>query len=105
MLEKRIGSWKAEIERYQSEPKPTGGEGRKELQERAIAAGKKRDLYMEKYHHYEIASAVFQIAIVLASVYLITHVSMLLWGAGALSAAGAFFTFIGLFFPSAIHLL
>lgn len=104
VLEKRVAAWKSDVERYQSEPKPTGGEGRKELQERAIAAGKKRDLYLEKYHHYEIASAAFQIAIVLASVYLITHVVYMLWGAGLLAAAGVLFSIIGFFFPSAIHL-
>lgn len=104
LLEKRVAAWKDEVARYQSEPKPTGGEGRKELQERAIAAGVKRDLYTEKYHHYEVASAAFQIAIVLASVYLLTHVAILLWMSGALALSGVFFTIVGFFFPSAIHL-
>jgi hypothetical protein len=105
VLEKRVAAWKADVERYQSEPKADGkGEGRKELQERAIEAGKKRDLYLEKYHHYEIASAAFQIAIVLASVYLITHVVYMLWGAGFLAGAGIFFSIIGFFFPSLVHL-
>ena len=105
VLQKRIANWKAEVERYQSEPKADGkGEGRRELQQRAIAEGKKRDLNMEKYHHYEIASAAFQIGIVLASVFLITHVVYMLWGAGILAAIGMFFTLVGLFFPSAIHL-
>lgn len=104
VLEKRINAWKEEVGRYQSEPKPTGGEGRRELQERAVAAGKKRDLYMEKYHHYEIASAAFQIAIVLASVFLITHVIYMLWCAGLLATLGLVFTIIGMFFPSAVHL-
>ncbi len=104
LLEKRVAGWKEDVARYQSEPKATGGEGRKELQERAIAAGKKRDLYAEKYHHYEVASAAFQIAIVLASVYLITHVVYMLWGAGFLAVLGTFFTIVGFFFPSAIHL-
>lgn len=105
ILEKRIAAWKDEVARYQSEPKADGkGEGRRELQQRAIAAGKKRDLYAEKYHHYEIASAAFQIAIVLASVFLITHVVYMLWGAGILCGLGLFFAIVGLFFPSAIHL-
>ncbi len=103
-LEKRVKAWTDDIARYQSEPKPTGGEGRKELQERAVVAGKKRDLYMEKYHHYEVASAAFQIAIVLASVYLITHVVYMLWCAGGLAAFGVIFTIIGFFFPSLVHL-
>lgn len=104
LLEKRVAAWKDEVARYQSEPKPTGGEGRIELQQRAIAAGVKRDLYTEKYHHYEVASAAFQIAIVLASVYLLTHVAILLWASGSLACAGIFFTIVGFFFPSAIHL-
>lgn len=104
MLEKRIAAWKLDIDRYQSEPKAGGGEGIKELGERAIAAEKKRDLYAEKYHHYEVASALFQIAIVLASVYLLTHVSALIWVAGLLAASGIGFTVIGLFFPHAVHL-
>lgn len=105
LLEKRVAGWKDDIARYQSEPKATGGEGRKELQERAIEAGKKRDLYAEKYHHYELSSAAFQIAIVLASVYLITHVSVLLWTSGGLAAIGLFFMVVGLFFPHAVHLI
>lgn len=103
-LEKRVKGWKDDITRYQSEPKPTGGEGRVELQERAIDAAKKRDLQGEKYHHFELASAAFQIGIVLASVFLITHVIYTLIGAGILAAIGVVFTIIGLFFPSAVHL-
>ncbi len=103
-LERRVSAWKADVARYQSEPTASGGEGRKELQARAKVAEKKRDLYTEKYHHFEVASALFQIAIVLASVYLITHVFHLVAGAGLLTATGVFFFVIGLFFPHAVHL-
>ena len=104
-LDKRIAAWRGEVDRYQSEPKADGkGEGRKELQLRAIEAGKKRDLYMEKYHHYEVASAAFQIAIVLAGAYILVHNSIMLWIAGSLAVSGFFFTIVGFFFPSAIHL-
>jgi len=104
-LEKRVTAWKADVARYQSEPTPSGGEGRKELQERAKKAEIKRDLNTEKYHHFEVASALFQIAIVLASVYLITQVFHLVAAAGLLTAIGLFFSFVGLFFPHAVHLL
>lgn len=105
VLEKRIAGWKDEVARYQSEPKANGkGEGRKELQERAIAEGNKRDLYAEKYHHFEISSAAFQIAIVLASVYLLTHITLIMVGAGIASAVGVLFAVIGQFFPHLIHL-
>lgn len=105
VLDKRISAWKADVARYQSEPTASGGEGRKELQERAKKAEGKRDLYTEKYHHYEVASALFQISIVLASVYLITHVAHLLIAAGLLTAIGFFFSIVGIFFPHAVHLL
>jgi hypothetical protein len=103
-FEKRISDWNAVVQRYESEPKPSGGEGRKELFERANEAGEKRDLYAAKYHHYEIAAATFQIATVLASVYLITSFIYLLWSAFGLGIVGIVFAAIGLFFPHALHL-
>lgn len=103
ILEKRVADWRATAARYRSEPETQ--EGSNELMGKAKAAEKKRDLYTEKYHHYEVSSALFQIAIVLASVYLITHVIYMLWVAGTLAALGFVFGFIGLFFPSAVHLL
>jgi hypothetical protein len=109
-LEKRVADWKADVERYQSEPKlgPHGeneGEGRKELAERAKEAGKKRDFALAQYHQFEISSAAFQIAIVLASAYLITSAIYLLWATGLVGAIGVFFGLIGLFAPNAIHLI
>ena len=71
---------------------------------KAKAAEKKRDLYTEKYHHFEIASAAFQIAIVVAGAFLLTHAVLMLWVAGFLACTGLAFTIIGAFFPSAIHL-
>ena len=56
---------------------PPYGEGRRELMARAIAAEAKRDTAMEKYHHYEVASAAFQIGIVLASATVITGMVVL----------------------------
>src|SRR5262245_58297761 len=92
VLERRIQAWRARAATYESEPKPGGlGEGRKELSARAIAAQDKRDLAMAKYHHFELGSAAFQIAIVLASSYLITGVVYLLWGAAGVGVVGIFF--------------
>lgn len=102
LLEKRVADWRAQAARYRSEPETK--EGSQELAVRAKEAQKKRDLYMEKYHHYEVASAAFQIAIVLASVFLLTHVALVLWTSGVFAAIGVLFTVIGLFFPSAVHL-
>ncbi|NOU08043.1 MAG: DUF4337 family protein, partial [Hyphomicrobiaceae bacterium] len=105
-LEKRVADWRAEVERYQSEPKGNSkGEGRKELMQRALAAEKERDVYTEKYHAFEIGSAAFQIAIVMASVYLLTHLSMLLWMAAGLCGLGVMFSIIGLVNPHVMSTL
>jgi hypothetical protein len=92
-LEKRIGMWKARAARYESEPETQ--EGRKEL----MGA-----LAMAKYHHYEFGSAAFQIAIVLASSYLITGVLFLFWAAGGVGIAGLLFSALAILGPSVLHL-
>lgn len=106
LLQTRIAGWKARAANYESEPKPNDlGEGRRELMARAKQAEEKRDLAMAKYHHYEVASAAFQIAIVLASAFVITGVVYLAWIAGGLGALGLIFMAIGFFAPHAVHLL
>jgi hypothetical protein len=60
---------------------------------------------MAKYHHFEVASAAFQIAIVLASATIITGMIALAWGAGLLALAGVAFTAIGVFAPHAVHIM
>jgi hypothetical protein len=55
-----------------------------------------------KYHHFELASAAFQIAIVLASASIITGIIALSWISGILTLAGIAFTALGVFLP---HLL
>jgi hypothetical protein len=94
ILEKRIKGWKDNAARYESEPDTK--EGRKELRARALEAQAKSKLALEKYHHLELASAAFQIAIVLASSFIITQVIYLLWGALGVGALGILFGLIGL---------
>jgi hypothetical protein len=106
---KQVKDWSDTAARYRSEPKkgPKGeelGEGTQELMIRARDAEKKRDLAMERYHHYEVASAAFQIGIVLASATVITGMLALTWIAGGLALVGVAFMAIGLFAPSAVHL-
>ncbi len=100
ILEKRVGDWKKTADRYQNEPET--GEGRDQLAARAKEAEKKRDVYLDKYHAYELASAAFQIAIVMASVYLLTHVGLLLWTAAGLMGLGLLLGAIGLFAPQLV---
>src|SRR5712672_922090 len=99
---KQIAKWKDTAQRYQSEPETN--EGRDQLAARAKEAEKKRDRSMAAYHHYEVASAAVQIAIVLASASIITSMPLLVWLAGALGALGVAFCVIGFFFPTAVHL-
>ena len=104
LLEKRVKEWKDRAARYESEPRHNNkGEGRKELMARALEAEVKRDRALAKYHSFEFGSAAFQIAIVLASSYLITGVFYLLWGAGAVGAVGVLFTILGMVAPNALH--
>jgi hypothetical protein len=114
-LSKRIDSWEKIAARYNTEPmqppvrkevdlNPPYGEGRRELMARAIAAEKKRDTAMERYHHYEVASAAFQIGIVLASATVITGMVALSWLAAGLGLVGLAFMAIGFFAPHAVHL-
>ena len=101
-VKKQIESWKKTAERYQTEPET--GEGRKELAERAKAAEKKRDRSMASYHHFELASAAVQIAIVMASASIVTSIPALVWIAGGLGVLGVAFCVIGFWFPLAVHL-
>src|SRR5262249_45927405 len=101
VLKKRIESWQQKAARYESEPKDDGkGEGRKELMARALAAEHQYELAMSKYHNFEYGSAAFQIAIVLASSYLITSVIFLLWGAFGLGGIGVFFVVMAITVPN-----
>jgi hypothetical protein len=101
-VKKQVEAWKKTAERYQSEPETN--EGRKELMARAKEGEAKRDRAMAAYHHYEVASAAVQIAIVLASAEIITGVIALLWLAYGLGAIGVVFSLIGFFWPTAVHL-
>ena len=102
-LQKQIDDWQKTAARYRSEP--STGEGQDQLAERAKHAEHERDLAMAKYHHFELASAAFQIAIVLASATIITGMIVLAWISGLLALAGIGVTAIGIFAPHALHLL
>ena len=102
-LQKQIDDWQKTAARYRSEPDTN--EGSEQLAGRARHSEEERDLAMAKYHHFEIASAAFQIAIVLASATIITGMMWLAWVSGLLTLAGIAFVGIGLFAPHAVHLM
>ena len=101
-MTERIAEWRKTAARYDSEPETK--EGRKELAARAKEAEAKRDRSLAAYHHYELASASVQIAIVLASAEVITGVAALVWISAGLGILGVAFCAIGFFWPMAVHL-
>jgi hypothetical protein len=102
-IDKQIEAWRATAARYESDPKT--GEGRKELAEHARQQEEERDLAMARYHHYELASAAFQVGIVLASAAVITGTLALAWLGGALGIIGLALTLFGFFAPHALPLI
>jgi hypothetical protein len=99
---KQIAEWQKTAARYRSEPETR--EGTTELSERAKEAEHERDTMLAKYHNYELASAAFQIGIVLCSAAIITGMALLAWFAGGIAVIGIAFMALGLFAPHALHL-
>jgi hypothetical protein len=81
-ITKQIASWKALASRMESEPDTN--EGRRELMKRAQDAEKKRDRENQKNEGFEVASAILQVSIVVASAMIITGVAFLAYVAGGL---------------------
>jgi hypothetical protein len=106
-IAKQVDDWTKTAARYRSEPEAANGkgEGTVELSRRALEEQEHRDLALARYHHYEVASAAFQIGIVLASATVITGMVALSFLAGGLGIVGLAFMAIGLFAPHAVHLM
>jgi hypothetical protein len=105
-IQKQVDDWNKTAARYRSEPEAAGGkgEGTLELSRRAIEEQHHRDDSLAKYHHYEFASAAFQIGIVLASSTVITGMIVLTYFAIGLGGIGLALTALGLFAPHLLHL-
>jgi hypothetical protein len=99
-IDKQVDTWRKTAARYESDP--STGEGLKELRIRAKAQEEDRDLELAKYHNYELASAAFQVGIVLASATLITGILQLAWFSGALGVVGVVMLLLGLFAPNVL---
>ncbi|GEP09099.1 DUF4337 domain-containing protein [Methylobacterium gnaphalii] len=95
--------WTKTIARWESEP--ATGEGRKELAAKAKDSEHRRDLALERYHHYELASAAFQVGIVLASAEVITGIVLLAFAGGFLGFAGLALAAFGMFAPHTLPFL
>jgi hypothetical protein len=81
-ITKQIDTWTKLAARLESEPETN--EGRKELMARAKAAEKSRDINNQKNEGFEVASAILQVSIVVASAMIITGIMALAYLAGVL---------------------
>jgi Domain of unknown function (DUF4337) len=98
---KQADDWMKTVARYDSDPKEK--DGRKELRAQAEKYEHERDTHLARYHHYEYASAAFQIGIVLASAAVITGMVVLVFGAMGLVAVGLAIMGLGFFNPDFLH--
>jgi Domain of unknown function (DUF4337) len=96
-IAKRIEANKKIMDRLESEPET--GEGRKELSVKAKKAESDRDLLLIKKEHYEIATGLFQIAIVIASTAIITGLAWMVYLTGFLGVFGFALMVLGAKFP------
>jgi len=101
-LQKVVDDWKKLAARYDDDPE--SHEGRKQLAERAKESEEKREHALARYHQYELASAAFQIGIVLASAQVITSMAVLGWLSGLAGLIGLGFMTLGIWAPHAVHL-
>lgn len=70
---------------------PKGGDGMKQLDARSKGLEHEREEAFHRYHGYEVTSGALQIAIVLASVSLVTRIRGLTWVAAGMGVlAGAY---------------
>lgn len=83
---KKVEAYRKNVERYESEPET--GEGKKQLMEKAKEHEHERDIAIRRDPWFDYAEAALQIAIVLASVAVITSTSALLGGSLLLGTLG-----------------
>jgi hypothetical protein len=93
--EKKIKEYNETVARYESEPEK--GEGKKELSARAQEFETQRDRAMKQDTNFDFAEALFQIAIVLASVAILSYVRLILKFAIVLSIAATALMLNGFF--------
>jgi len=99
---KLLTSWRATIDRYESEP--ATNEGRKELAARAKAAEAERDRALAADNMFDLGSAALQLAIVLASASIVANIAWLAWLGGGIGVVGVAFALLGWLAPTLIGL-
>ncbi len=103
-VEKQIEAWKAQVAKFENDPKKPE-DSLEKIQERAKEANEERETWNHKLEHFEFASGGLQIAIVLASAAIITGVGALAWVAGVLGLVGAVLMGFGYLAPTVLTFL
>ncbi len=85
-MQKKIEGYRKNVARYESEPETQ--EGKKELLVRAKAMEVTRDHALKQDPYFDYAEVLLQIAIVLASVAIVSGISWLVIGSAALGIIG-----------------
>lgn len=89
-VRKRIDAARADAARLRDDP--VAGDGSKQIAEKAHAEERSREAAFHRYHQFELAVGALQIAIVLASVSVVTRVMALAYGAALIGAAASLFS-------------
>jgi hypothetical protein len=84
--QKKIDAYRKNVARYESEP--STNEGKKELLVRARAMEEIRDHALKQDPYFDYAEVLLQIAIVLASVAIVSGISWLVFGSALLGILG-----------------
>ena len=100
---KRITAWRATADRYESEPGEGGGEGRRELVQRAKAAEARRDHALAVDNMMDLSEAALQLAIVLASAAVVVGVMWLAYLGAGVGLVGVVFALLGWIAPTLIQ--
>jgi hypothetical protein len=99
-IKAKIGAWRATADRYRTEPDT--GEGLAELSAGAKALERERDQALRKDPYFDLAEALIQIGIVLASVAIIAGTSALLFASFGVGALGTLMMLNGFWLVMAV---
>jgi hypothetical protein len=99
-VQEKLAFWEAEIDRYRNEP----GEGTVDLSRKARELEARLDRALRQDPNFDFAEGLFQIAIVIASVSILTKVRALLVASGVLGLAALFLMLNGFFLFAEIPL-
>lgn len=103
-IESQIDEFKKTIANYEKDQKRPE-DSMDAILDRAKEAGESRELFNHRLEHYEMASGLIQIAIVLASAAIITGITLLMWMSVGLGLIGVVLMAFGFLAPTVLTFL